>query len=63
MARTGPETKSRMTDAERYRAAALDALEQIDWAVGYLHQIRKPELARALAKNRSSIMRRLLGRE
>ncbi|MBV9941189.1 MAG: hypothetical protein JO262_03580 [Solirubrobacterales bacterium] len=26
---------------ERYRQAAQDALEQLDWCIGYLHGIRK----------------------
>jgi hypothetical protein len=46
-------------DAERYREAAEAALDQLDWCVGYLHRIRKPELAEALAQNRSEIRRRL----
>jgi hypothetical protein len=29
----------------RYRQAAISTLEQLEWIVGYLHKIRKPELA------------------
>jgi hypothetical protein len=48
-------------EADRYRRAADDALQQLDWAIGYLHGIRKVEISRALAKNRSFIRRRLMG--
>jgi hypothetical protein len=49
-------------DADRYRKAAEDALQQLDWTIGYLHGIRKVEIARALAKNRSYIRQKLMGR-
>ena len=47
-------------EADRYRRAAEDALQQLDWAIGYLHGIRKVEISRALAKNRSYIRRQLM---
>ena len=47
---------------ERYRRAAEDALQQLDWCIGYLHGIRKVEISRALAKNRSHIRTHLLDR-
>lgn len=50
-------------EADRYREAADDALQQLDWAIGYLHGIRKTEISKALAKNRSYIRRRLMGRD
>ena len=50
-------------DVDRYRKAAEDALQQLDWAIGYLHGIRKVEISRALAKNRSYIRRRLMGED
>jgi len=50
-------------EIERYRRAAEDALQQLDWCIGYLHGIRKLEVSRALAKNRSYIRSRLLERE
>jgi hypothetical protein len=49
-------------EADRYRKAAEDALQQLDWVIGYLHGIRKIEISRALAKNRSYIRTRLMGR-
>ena len=48
-------------DAERYRRAAEDALQQLDWTIGYLHGIRKTEISKALAQNRSYIRRNLMG--
>jgi hypothetical protein len=48
-------------DVDRYRQAAEDALQQLDWAIGYLHGIRKTDISKALAKNRSFIRRRLMG--
>jgi hypothetical protein len=50
-------------DEELYRRAAEDALQQLDWAIGYLHGIRKTGISRALAKNRSHIRTRLLGQD
>jgi hypothetical protein len=48
-------------ETDRYRRAAEDALQQLDWAIGYLHGIRKVEISRALAQNRSYIRRKLMG--
>ncbi len=47
--------------ADRYKQAAEDALQQLDWCIGYLHGIRKVDISRALAKNRSYIRTKLLG--
>jgi hypothetical protein len=55
--------RDRDREVERYRQAAEDALQQLDWCIGYLHGIRKLEVSRALAKNRSYIRSRLLHRE
>ena len=49
-------------ELERYRRAAEDALQQLDWCIGYLHGIRKLEISRALAKNRGQIRSQLLAR-
>lgn len=49
-------------ETDRYREAAEDALQQLDWAIGYLHGIRKTEISKALAKNRSFIRQRLMRR-
>jgi hypothetical protein len=50
-------------DEELYRRAAEDALQQLDWAIGYLHGIRKTEISKALAANRTHIRQRLLGKD
>jgi hypothetical protein len=47
-------------EMERYREAAEDLMQQLDWAIGYLHGIRKSDVSGVLAKNRSFIRRRLL---
>jgi hypothetical protein len=49
-------------EADRYRKAAEDALQQLDWAIGYLHGIHKTDISRALAKNRSYIRTQLMDR-
>ena len=45
--------------AERYRVAAEQALNQLDWCIAYLHRIHKPAIAAALARNRAEIGRRM----
>ena len=65
MARTssgGNKTAQKQDEADRYRQAAEDALQQLDWAIGYLHGIRKVGISRALARNRSHIRTQLLRR-
>jgi hypothetical protein len=47
--------------ATHYRRAAEDALQQLDWAIGYLHGIGKTDISRALARNRSFIRKELMG--
>jgi hypothetical protein len=47
-------------ETERYRQAAEDALQQLDWCIGYLHGIRKKEISTQLAKNRTHIKRNLM---
>ena len=49
-------------EVERYRRAAEDALQQLDWCIGYLHGIRKLDISKALARNRSTIRSQLLKR-
>jgi hypothetical protein len=60
--RSNNNSTSQAEDAERYRRAAEDALQQLDWAIGYLHGIKKTQISKALAQNRSYIRRNLLGR-
>jgi hypothetical protein len=47
-------------EVERYRRAAEDALQQLDWCIGYLHGIRKVDISRALARNRTFIRTNLM---
>jgi hypothetical protein len=47
-------------ETDRYRQAAQDALEQLDWCIGYLHGIHKTKISSQLAKNRAHIKRHLL---
>jgi hypothetical protein len=62
MARNDRKSNSNKQDeTDRYRQAAEDALQQLDWTIGYLHGIRKTDISRALARNRSFIRKRLMG--
>src|SRR3954453_11020671 len=47
-------------EADRYRQAAQDALEQLDWYIGYLHGSRKGNIVAALGRNRAHIRKSLL---
>jgi hypothetical protein len=47
-------------ETDRYQQAAQDALEQLDWCIGYLHGIHKTKISAQLAKNRAHIKRNLL---
>lgn len=49
-----------LDDGHRYREAAEEALEQLDWCIGYLHGIRKRNISRRLARNRAYIRRHLM---
>lgn len=44
----------------QYRQAAEDALEQLDWCIGYLHGIGKRAITRQLARNRAYIRQNLM---
>jgi len=58
----GNENVEGLDDVERYRRAAEDALQQLDWCIGYLHGIRKVGISRALSRNRSYIRETLMQR-
>jgi hypothetical protein len=49
-------------DVERYRRATEDALQQLDWCIGYFHGCGRKGIAKALSGNRSHIRRHLLQR-
>jgi hypothetical protein len=51
---------ARDDEHERYRQASQDALEQLDWCIGYLHGIHKTKISSQLARNRAHIKRNLL---
>jgi hypothetical protein len=51
---------ARDDETDRYQQAAQDALEQLDWCIGYLHGIHKTKISAQLAKNRAYIKRNLL---
>jgi hypothetical protein len=51
---------ARNGEAERYKRAAEEALQQLDWCIGYLHGIHKTQLSTRLAKNREFIKRNLM---
>ena len=46
-------------EIERYREASVSALDQLEWVVGYLNKINKPQIARALDRNRKQILKRV----
>ncbi|MBV8878296.1 MAG: hypothetical protein JO158_11340 [Gammaproteobacteria bacterium] len=51
------------SETERYRQAAEDALQQLDWCIGYLHGIHKTKISAQLARNRTHIKRNLMQHE
>jgi hypothetical protein len=50
-------------EIERYRKASVSALGQLEWVVGYLYQIRKPQIARTLDNNRKQILKNVQARD
>jgi hypothetical protein len=52
-----------MQDVERYRSAAEDALQQLDWCIGYLAGCQKGRVAKVLSANRAHIRREYLRRD
>ena len=50
-------------ELERYRRAAEDALQLLDWSIGYLYGIRKTREAHTLSKGRQQIRQQVLHRE
>ena len=51
-----------MEQVDRYRTATEDALQQLDWCIGYFVGCGKSGLARSLGANRAYIRRHLLKR-
>ena len=52
----------RSADADRYKEAATQALEMLDWCIGYMVGTRKERIAGQLAQNRSYIRRQLMNK-
>lgn len=57
-----PERRDNDDQLEQYRQAAEDALQQLDWCIGFLHGIRKNREAQILARNRAVIRTHILNR-
>jgi hypothetical protein len=58
MTKGDPGTRSEGQDAH-YRQATEELLHQLRWCVEYLYKIRKPDIARAIARNCDNIEQRL----
>jgi hypothetical protein len=37
----------------------MRTLDQLEWCSDYLHRVRKPDIARVIARNRKQILERL----
>jgi hypothetical protein len=53
------DARRREEEIARYRLAAEETLDQLEWCVQYLHRIRKSRIAEAIDKNRRSIRREM----
>jgi len=51
-----------MVEVDRYRTATEDALQQLDWCIGYFAGSRNGRVAQALSANRAHIRRHYLKR-
>ena len=49
------EASAKEQEASRYRRAADETLDQLEWCVNYLYRIRKPRIAAVLDQNRRFI--------
>jgi hypothetical protein len=49
-------------ELERYRQASEDALQQLDWCIGYFHGCGKRGIAQGLSRNRAYIRKTLMQR-
>jgi hypothetical protein len=50
------------SEVERYRTATEDALQQLDWCIGYFTGSNKRGVAKSLGANRGYIRKQLLNR-
>ena len=51
-----------MHEVERYRSAAEDALQQLDWCIGYFAGAHKGQIAGVLSANRAHIRKAYMRR-
>ena len=49
-------------ELKRYRRAAEDALQQLDWCIGYFTGAKNSKVARSLGANRAHIRTKILKR-
>jgi hypothetical protein len=52
---TGNGNRDHDPELERY----WEALNQLEWCIDYLYRVQKGDIARALARNRSKIVKRI----
>jgi hypothetical protein len=57
-----PDIRQLRDEVARYRTASEDALQQLDWCIGYFAGTNKQHIARSLSANRAYIRERLLHR-
>jgi hypothetical protein len=55
MARNDEELVEVLEEIDRYRTATEDALQQLDWCIGYFVGCNKSSIAKALGANRAHI--------
>ncbi|MET0524837.1 MAG: hypothetical protein ABWZ91_08555 [Nocardioides sp.] len=51
-----------MEDVDKYRTAMEDALQQLDWCIGYFTGAKNSKVARSLGANRAHIRTKILKR-
>ena len=51
-----------MEEVDKYRTATEDALQQLDWCIGFFTGSNKSNIAKLLGANRAYIRRHLLNR-
>jgi hypothetical protein len=56
---TGKERGTTEEEVTRYRTAAEETLDQLEWCINELYKLGKPRIADALAANCRSIRRRM----
>ena len=56
----GRNGKGSSDEVERYKQAATEALEMLDWCIGYLVGTHKEGIASQLARNRKHIRENLM---